>query len=311
MPQNDSRSITIGAGAWRFGGLTKKQLAQRTWHEFLQDRVLGRSAQLAYFFLFAIFPLVIFLTALIGVIIGTNSATAHHLIARITQAMPASAGGLVRRTIRHSLSGSGGGKMAFGIVVALFSASSGMAAMIETLNAVFDVRDERSFLNKRFTALWLTVAAGLLVCVAIFLITVGGKVAAAVVGGALYWIWQCVQYPLAALFLLIAFSLIYRFAPNVQGSRWRIFTPGSVAGLCLWLLVSFGLRLYLHRFNTYTSDYGTMGAVMVLMLWFYLTAMAFLAGAELDAVIARAATNKVKHGNGTNPAHDARPGRAA
>lgn len=287
-------SVGTGGSLWKLGGLTKWKLTRRTWHEMLADNVLGQSAQLAYFFLFAIFPLVIFLTSLIGIIKGPNSPMMQHLMADTTRAMPASAGALVQKTIHHSLARSGSGGLAFGIVIALFSASSGMAAMIDALNVVFDVKDTRSAIRKRFTALWLTGAVGLLVCTAIFLITYGGEVAGAVAVGVLYWIWQIVQYPVAFFFLLISFSMVYRFAPNVKEARWRVFTPGSMTALCLWLIASFGMRVYLHYFNNYTSTYGTMGAVMVLMLWFYLTAMAFLTGGEIDAIIDRAMKGRTK-----------------
>ncbi|HEX8713018.1 MAG TPA: YihY/virulence factor BrkB family protein [Terracidiphilus sp.] len=293
MREPDVR-VSMTGSTWKLGGLTKKQLARRVWHEIMQDDLLGRSARLAYFFLFAIFPLVIFLTSLIGIIEGPRSLQLRHLIADISRAIPSSAGVLVTETLRHALARSGNGKLAFGITIALFSASSGMAAMMDTLNAVFDVPEGRSMLRKRVTAVLLTIAVGILVLAAIFLITLGGKLAEAVSNGGLYRTWQIVQYPVAFLFLLIAFSLVYRFAPNIEEPRWRVFTPGAVAGLCLWLIASFGMRVYLHHFNTYTSDYGTMGAVMVLMLWFYLTGLAFLIGGEVDAIIERAGLGRSK-----------------
>lgn len=293
MHEPDVRVSMTGA-TWKLGGLTKKQLVRRVWQEILQDDLLGRSARLAYFFLFAIFPLVIFLISLIGLIEGPGSPQVRHLVADISRAIPSSAGALVAETLRHSLARSGNGKLAFGIAIALFSASSGMAAMMDTLNAVFDVPEGRPLLKKRLTAVLLTMAVGILVLAAIFLITLGGKIAAAVSVGALHEVWQIAQYPVALFFLLIAFSLVYRYAPNVDEPRWRLFTPGAVAGLCLWLIASFGMRVYLHHFNTYTSDYGTMGAVMVLMLWFYLTGLAFLIGGEVDAIIDRAAGGRTK-----------------
>lgn len=284
----------IGGSPWKLGGLTKRQFARRTWREMVADDVLGQAAQLAYFFLFSIFPLVIFLSSLMGMVAGPNSALTHRLMIDITRAMPKQAAALVRETLRHSLAMSGTGKLALGILIALFSASSGMVAMIDTLNTVFDAAEERTFVKKRLTALWLTVAVGLLVCVAIFLVTFGGRMADAVTGDGGRVLWEIVQYPVAFLFLLISFSVVYRFAPNVKEPRWRVFTPGSVAGLCLWILASFGLRVYLNHFKSFTSDYGTMGAVMVLMLWFYLTGLAFLIGGEVEAIIDREKTGTKK-----------------
>jgi membrane protein len=302
--------VAVTGSTWKLGGLTKKQLAGRVWHEIGQDNLLGQSAQLAYFFLFAIFPLIIFLTSLIGIIEGPHSPQIRHLIDQLSRAMPSSAGALVTETLRRSLAASGNGKLAFGIAIALFSASSGMSAMMDTLNVVFDAPERKSMLKKRLTAVVLTIAVGILVLAGIFLITLGGKVAGAVANGALYRVWQVVQYPVAFLFLIVAFSLVYRFAPNVEEPKWRLFTPGAVAGLCLWLIASFGMREYLRHFNTYTSDYGTMGAVMVLMLWFYLTGLAFLIGGEIDAIIDRAMDGRTKIGR-TGHAAERAPHRAA
>lgn len=291
MAQNGGPSA-VGKSRRRLGGLSLKQLARRTWHDMQHDEVLGRSAQLAYFFFFAIFPLAMFLTSILGVITGPNSHIVHSLVNHITQTMPSAAKPMVTKIIHKSLMGSGAGTMAFGIVVALLSASSGMAAMIQMLNAVFDVKEGRSLVKQRLMALELTIGVGLLMCAAIFLITVGGEVANAVAGGFFYVLWQVLQYPVAIAFLIFAFTVVYYYAPNLQRHQWRWVTPGAIAGVVLWAVASFGLRLYLRHFGTYTSDYGTAGAVMVLLLWFYITGLSFLIGGEIDAVIERAVTGR-------------------
>lgn len=301
MPDPEPYLYASGS-PWRFGGLTGKQFVNRAWHELIADDVLGRAAQLAYFFLFALFPLGIFLSALLGAFAGTHSHLTYRLTREIMQFVPPSANELVRETIRRSLAGSGTGKLVFSIVVALFSASSGMAAMMDTLNTVFDVRESRSLKKQRGVALLLTVALGILICIAILLIVLGGKIAGAAAGGAFDSVWDALQYPVSILFLLVSFSMVYRYAPDMNGGRWRLFTPGAVTGFCLWIAVSFGLRVYLHHFNGY-SDYGAIGAVMVLMLWFYVTGLAFLIGGEVDAIIDRADTGREKHGR-SGPASD-------
>lgn len=285
----------LGPSVWRFGGLSTRQLAKNWWHEILQDDVLGRSAQLAYFFFFAVFPLAISVTALLGFIAGPHSPLAHHLTAYATRTMPRPAAALVKESIRHSFARTAAGKLTFGILVSLLSASSGMAAMIDTLNSVFDVPEERSLLMRHFTAVWLTIAVGALLCVAAFLITVGGDVAAAVNGGESFWLWQVTQYPVAILFLLLSFSLVYHFGPNIREVRWRPITPGAVLALGFWFMGTLSLRLYLSHFGSYTFDYGIIGAVMALLVWFYLAGLAFLVGGEIDAIIDRARTGKRKH----------------
>lgn len=300
MAQNGGASA-VGKSRRRLGGLSLKQLARRTWHGMQEDEVLGRSAQLAYFFFFAIFPLAMFLTSILGVITGPNSPIVHSLVNHLTQTMPSAAKPMVAKIVHKSLMGSSAGTMAFGIIVALLSASSGMAAMIRMLNAVFDVKEGRSMVRQRLVALELTIGVGLLMCAAIFLITEGGEVAQAVAGGFFYVLWQVLQYPVAIAFLIFAFTVVYYYAPNLQHRQWKWVTPGAIAGVILWAAASFGLRLYLRHFGTYTSDYGAAGAVMVLLLWFYVTGVAFLVGGEIDAAIERAVTGRKRLG-GEQPA---------
>lgn len=304
--QKPEAYVYASGSPWKLGGLTKKQLAAKVWHELLADDALGRAAQLAYFFLFALFPLGIFLTALIGAFAGTNTQLAHRLTVEILRFVPASAGELVRTTIHQSLAKSGTLKLVFGILVALFSASSGMAAMMDTLNTVFDVRESRSLVKQRGVAVLLTVALGILICIAMFLITLGSEAAGAIAGGTLLPVWNVLQYPVAILFLLLSFSMVYRYAPDIEGGHWRPFTPGAVTGLCLWIAASFGLRVYLQHFNGY-SDYGSIGAVMALMLWFYVTGLAFLIGGEVDAIIDRAGSGRKKHGRIGPPSRAKKP----
>lgn len=294
MAQSENYVYASGS-PWKLGGLKKRELARRAWRELLTDDVLGRAAQLAYFFLFALFPLGIFLSALLAAFAGPRSALAHRMTGDILRMIPAPASALVSKIIHESLVKAGNGKLVFGIVVALFSASSGMAAMMDTLNTVFDVSEARSVLRQRIVAVLLTVGLGALICAAMLLITVGHKIAGAIGSGVLDWIWEVLQYPVAILFLLLAFSMIYRFAPHIRGGHWRAFTPGAVTGLCLCIAASLALRVYLQHFNGY-SDYGTIGAVMVLMLWFYATGLAFLIGGEIDAIIDRAGSGRMKHG---------------
>ncbi len=279
---------------WKLGGLKGKDLALKSYQGINDDDVLGRAGQLAYFFFFAVFPLAMFLTAMLGVVAGPGSPLANSLADYITRAMPSSAADVVHQTMQTTMASSGGGKLTFGIVVALLSASSGMLAMMDVLNAVFGVKEGRSFLKQRGTALGLTIATGILICLAIGLIVVGGKVADVVAGGALATAWKVVQYPIAIFFLLLSYSMIYYFAPNVEHPEWHWVTPGAVVGVVLWVIVSFALRVYLHFFNSYSATYGALGGVMILLLWFYVTGIAFLIGGEINAVIERAGTGQTK-----------------
>jgi membrane protein len=136
-----------------------------------------------------------------------------------------------------------------------------------------------------------------LIIAALALMLYGGEIADAVAAHAGYGevftlIWQIIQWPLVFVFILISLSLIYYFAPDLKDQNWKWVTPGALLGMALWLLVSFGFRTYLRFFNTYSTTYGSLGAVIILMLWFYLTGMAILIGGEINSIVEAAAAKK-------------------
>jgi membrane protein len=277
------------ASPWKLGGLRISELGRRTWAEANEDDVFGRSAQLAYYFFFAIFPLAIFLIAIFGMVVGGSSAQ-EQLVNYLTRAVPSSASDIVRQTVEHSIQASGGGKLTLGILLALISASAGILAVMSALNIVYEVREGRSFIKQRGTAIGLTVATGVLVLIAVLLFTVGSNLAHHIAGGALYWVWNIAQYPVAIAFLLLSYSLVYHYAPNVEHPEWHWITPGAAVGVFLWIIASLGLRVYLRFFNSYSATYGMLGTVMILLLWFYVSGMALLIGGEVNAIIERAGT---------------------
>lgn len=279
---------------WKLGGLTAKQFALKAWQGINDDDVLTEAAALAYFWFFALFPLTICITAMLGVAAGAGSPAANSVADYIVRAIPPEAGDLVRQTIQHTLQSSGGGKLTFGLLIALISASSGVLAMMDTLNKVFGVKEGRAFVKLRSIGLALTVALGVLVCIAMGAIIAGGKLSDVFAGGALKPVWQVGQYGVAIFFLLLSYSLVYYFAPNVEHPEWHWVTPGAVVGVFLWILVSVGLRIYLHFSDTYTATYGALGAVMILLLWFYVTGLAVLIGGEINGIIEREGTGKTR-----------------
>ena len=270
-------------------GLNWTQVAKRSWHETMSDDVFGRAAQLAFYFLLSLFPLMIFLLAIAGFFIGGPQIQSA-LVNWLTKAMPGSASGLVQQVVNQTANASGSGKLSFGIVVALWSASTGMAAMINVLNAAFDVEEDRSWIGQRWTALWLTVVMGVFMLVSVAIILFGNYLAG-MLGGAIGLgsfmeiLWEVVQWPLAIFLIVVAFGIVYRYAPNKPQPNWKWLTPGAVVGVLLWLIASFGFREYLHYFNNYSATYGSLGALIVLMMWFYVTGIAILIGGEIDAVI--------------------------
>jgi membrane protein len=282
---------------WNLGGLTWKQLGKGVWGEVNNDDVLGRSAELAYYFLLAIFPALFFLISIFGIIEHGNHALREQLMTYFAQVMPGQAKDLVSHTLDQIAHGSSGTKMALGLAGALWTASAGMAAIMDVLNITYDVPEGRSYARKRMIAIGLTVAVVSLVIVALVLIFYGPKIADGIfgtvgLGNVFAWIWKIVQWPIAVFFVILAFALIYYKAPDVEQPTWHWVSPGAAIGVLLWLAASFGFRVYLHYFNSYNSTYGALGGVIVLMVWFYITGLAILVGSEINSEIEHAAAKR-------------------
>ncbi len=270
------------------GGMKIAQLIRRVLVRVREDNILGRAAQLSYYFLLALFPLLLFLTTLLGFFARAGSELRKTLLEYLGAVMPASASQLIYGTVDEITRSAGGGKLSIGLIATLWAASSGMLAICEALNFAYKVKESRSWWKARLVALALTIILAILIISALILILLGGTIAERVAnhfgfGDTFTLVWAILQWPIAVVFILLAFSLIYHFGPNLPYRRWRIVTPGSLVGVVLWLLASYGFRAYLNFFNSYSATYGSLGAVIVLMLWFYFTGAAILIGGELNS----------------------------
>lgn len=282
---------------WKLGGLTVKELAKRVWGSLNNDDVFGRSAQLAYYFFLALFPALIFLTSILGLLAGPGTQLHDSLIRFMAQALPPSAFDLVSKTLEETTKASGGGKITFGLLATLWSATSGMVAVQDTLNAVYDVREERPFWKARSIALGLTVAGSILVIGALAVILYGNTLVTFVgnhigLGPLATWTWKILQWPIALFFLSMVFAITYYYAPDVEQRHWEWLTPGAVVGMATWILATIALRVYLHFFNSYSATYGSLGAVIIMLTWFYVTGLMLLLGAEVNAEIENAAAKR-------------------
>ena len=265
-------------------------LLKRLWTRISEHNLLGRSAQLSYYFLLALCPLLIFLVTLLGYFAQAGSQLRDTMLRYLGQVMPDAAVMLVHSTLDEISAGRGTGKLSFSLLAALWVASSGMAAISDTLNVAYNVKETRPWWNVRLISIALTVTLAVLIITALAIVLYGGRIGdglATRLGytNAFTLAWQLLQWPIALAFLLLAFDLIYYIAPNVRGRYWRWWTPGSAIAVGLWLLISFGLRVYLHFFNSYSVTYGSLGALIVLLLWLYLTGFAILIGGEINSEI--------------------------
>ena len=285
------------ASLWKLGGLSWLELGKRVWAEVQKDNVFGRAAELSYYFLLALFPLLIFITSTIGIALGSGTGTRHQLFSYLSRIMPPSAFQLLDNTMREVSESSGGGKLSFGILAALWAASNGLSAITQSLNTAYDLEESRPWWKQRLTAIVLTMALSVLIILALVLVVAGGHIAewlASVYGfGPVFpTTWKIIQWPVVLGCMILAFALIYYFAPDFREQSWQWLTPGAAIGVALWLLVSLAFRVYLNFFDSYSATYGSLGAVIILMLWLYFTGTAVLIGGEINSEIENAAAKR-------------------
>src|SRR3954469_24924492 len=201
------------ASPWKLGGLGPIKLAKRVWKEMDHDEVFNRGAALSYYFLLSLFPMLLFLTSLLGLMVGQNPQFQNELYGYIGRVMPGDASSLVTKTIQEIPTHASGLKLAISLVVALWTASGGMSALGTSLNAAYDVREGRPWWKRQLTFLLLTVAVAVLVIAALVIILFGGKLAAFTgahlhLSSAFTITWLIAQWPIALFFVVFCFALI-------------------------------------------------------------------------------------------------------
>lgn len=284
---------------WRLGGLRPLELGRRVFRQFFEDQVVDRAAQLAYFFFFSLFPLLLFLTALLGYLVEGNDQLRAELFDYLRRVLPNDdVRALVLDTFEEIRLSRGGGKLSFGLLLTLWLASNAMAALTTALNAAYDAIESRPWWKVRLLALLLTLIfaiLGILGLSAVFYGAEVGSLLAESTGSTSPWLrglvetlWSFGLWILVPILLVFAFDTIYNFAPDVRSCDRRWATVGAAFGVTLWLLGSFGFRLYLDYFDSYSKTYGSLGAVIALLTWFLLTGVALLVGGEINSEICKA-----------------------
>jgi membrane protein len=275
---------------WKFGGLTPLKLTQLAITKIGKDELSTRSAALSYYFILALFPMLLFLVSLVGVFAGPGSQLRDSIISGLGRLAPGSASELVHSVVNQTFKSSSGLKLAMGLLGALWAASGGMGAVVVSLNVVYRVKETRAWWKQKLTIIGLTLALAALIVVALVLVLYGGKIGqllATQIGlsDVFRIAWKVLQWPLSFGAMFLSFSIIYYFGPDLKERKWYWVTPGAVTGVALWLVASLGFRLYLQFFNSYSATYGSLGAVIILMLWLYITGFAVLIGGELNWII--------------------------
>ena len=252
---------------------------------------MSSAAQVAFYFSFALFPLLLFLVSLFGIILGSADDLRSELFFYLRQVMPNSAYELVQTTIIEVTTGSSGGKLTIGFFIALWSASAGVDSLRVALNSVYSLRETRDWWKTKLLSLSFTFVITILVSVALAIVFYGWKFISFALSSMSLpvpspFFLVVIQWLAILTILLIVFDLLYNSIPNRSPFKWVWITPGAITGIILWLILSNGFRLYLNYFNSYNKTYGSLGAVIILMLWLYLTALVILIGGLINSIVA-------------------------
>ena len=285
-----------------FGGLTLTELAKRTWRECNEDNVFGGAAELAYYFMLALFPTLIFLTSLVGFLPGAQQA----IFDALSKVVPPEAWKLVNETLTDVITNSNGGLLSFGILGTIWAASSGVVSVMGTLNVAYEVKEERSFIKTRLTAIGLTVALALMVMGGGVLImsahTLSDWLTGQLALGPVFKIVSTVVgYIIAIALLLVGIGVLYYFGPNTK-QDWKWVTPGACFAVLAIIIGSLIFSVYLKFGPKYSATYGSLGAVIILMLWLYLIGLVLLIGGEINSEVERATGKPVIQGESGKPA---------
>jgi membrane protein len=259
-----------------------KDIAKRTAKEIKQDQVPLLSAGVAFYTLLALFPAIIAGVSIYGLV--ADPATVQNQINELTEMLSPETAKLVGDQLKQVTSGAGGAlglATVIGILTALWSASSGMKALITGVNLAYDETESRKFVKLRGLALVLTLGAMALLALALFLI-VGFPAIVDSWPTVLRWVASVLRWVLLAGLLIAGLAVIYRYAPDRDEPRWTWVSWGSGVATLLWVLASIGFSIYANSFGNYNKTYGALAGVIILMFWLFLTSFVVLVGAELN-----------------------------
>jgi len=277
------------------GDLTRRSwsyVARKVRREFVDDQCLDLAAALTYYAVLATFPAALAMVSLLGLIGQAEESvdTALEVLAPLVSERTIEA---VEPTLRSlATSEAAGPALALGLAGALWSASGYVGAFGRAMNRIYEIREGRPFWKLRPVMLVITLAAVLLSAVVLLILIVSGPVAEAI-GGAVgmsddaVLVWDIVKWPVLAVVVMLVVAMLYYSTPNVQQPRFRWLSVGAVVAILAWILASVGFAFYVANFSSYDRTYGSIGAVIVSLLWLWITNLALLLGAEIDAELER------------------------
>lgn len=286
---------------WNLQGVPLRLVATRTWKALIEDKVFGHAAELGFYFLFALFPTLLCASSLLGLAARSAYKFYDKLLDYMAVVIPTQALGTVLNTFNETTAAATSGKVTFGLIAAIWSASVGISAIQDTLNAVYKIDDSRSYIVARLQAIGLTILLIVVVTLGLASMLLGDyfarlaehRVGEMVMRYAAIAAVRLASWFVASGLLALTFAVIYYWAPDLKTRRWHWLSPGGAMGIMGWVLASLGFRVYLHFSDSYTVTYGSMGAVIILLMWFYITGLMLLVGAEINSQIEAAAAERI------------------
>lgn len=272
---------------FRLGDLSYKELAKRVLAKISEDSCTIYAASMAYYLLFALFPFFLFLTTLIGYL--PFEGLLDYILRSMERVLPGEASAMVQDNIKALFTSKQGGLLSLGILLALWSSSSTVTSIMDVMNRVYHVKEGRPFWKVRLIAVFLVICLSLLFILSTVLLMFGPTIGDLItrytpLGGTFKIVWNIVIWPVILFMLILALALTYYLTPDVK-QNWRWISPGSVFAIPVWLLASFAFAFYVNNFGSYNKTYGSIGAVIVLLLWLFITGFIIIVGAEINAVV--------------------------
>ncbi len=295
---------------FKLGDISYKELAKRAYREFSEEECPEHAAAMAYYFLFASFPFLLFITTLIGYLPIPDLL--EYILSQTSRLLPGEAFSLVEDNIRALFMNKKEGLLSIGILLALWASSNAIVSVMDAMNNLYDVKEGRPFWKVRLIAIALVIGLSLLILTAMVLlmfgIRIGDYIAGMIAFGTAFKVaWVAALVPVTLFLLSLALAVIYYFTPDVEHD-WKWISPGAVVAIPLWILMSFGFSFYINNFGSYDKTYGSIGAVIVLLLWLYLSGLIVLGGAVINSVIEHSSEEGKEPGEKVEGEHAAERG---
>jgi membrane protein len=266
----------------------------RAGKSFLSHQMTDRAATLTYYAMMSLFPALLLGVTLLG-LVGQQGLVTDATNYLLDHGVDPSTANVVRRALQNLVNTSGGAlgvTLVISIALALNGASGAFGASGRALNVVYGAEESRGMVRRKLIDVAATLAVIVLFTVVLAAVFLGGEIAHDLfgkigLGSTAASIWSYARWPVALVAATVAYGVVYGMAPDIEPRKVRWLTPGAVVGVVLWIALSLGFSIYIRNFSSYGAAYGAFGAAIVLLLWLYLSANAFLLGAELNAELER------------------------